>query len=323
MFYREWVSKINRRCGNMIKAELFAKVEKRHNPGWISVYSFSEPDALEILASGTSQGFARYIPAAEELVIDLDDGDSQLPALVGVLEALGLGFRVYSSGSKGFHVHIPHQLIEDFRLPYSHKNFVENLRVKADFSLYRPNSLVALPGRIHPKTGKRKTLVSEVAGTPLALNLVEQPPKPEGPVFSFDDDMPEFNRRVTGLYMLTKLAGKAPAEGDRHLAIWKTAKMLCEAGFSREAVEPLIMEINESWPNPKSLEGVEEALDGAYRQRSRKRGSSEESAKPGPSVAQQDKPSSQDSGLKSPSTTKTARSPKSQKSGTGAKAATN
>lgn len=274
-FYREWVTKLNRRCGNMVPVELTGKILARHNPGYTSVYLFAEQAALEIAASGVSQGFSRYQPAASSLVIDLDtDSDAQLATLEMALAALGCAYKVYSSGRKGFHVDIPHQFVEDFRLPYSHKHFVETLGIKADFSLYRPNSLVALPGRIHPKTGNRKELVKTVEGNTLSLNIVEEPPKEKHARFDFSDEMPEFNKRVTGLFMLATLAGSKPEMGDRHNLIWKTAKMLYEGGFSQEAIEALIVEIAELWPIPKDPEESRAAISQAFHNRKSPRGSS-------------------------------------------------
>ncbi len=261
--YREWTTALNSRCGNMMPVDLFDKILTRRDSGYQGVYMFSEDVALDIIASGSSAGFSRYTPAAQEVIIDLDDGDRQKAALTETLLKHGFLFQVWFSGGKGYHFTIPHQFIQDKRLPYSHLRWVESLGIVADWSLYRPGSIVSLPGRVHPKTKIKKHLLETYDGKPLELPLHEIPDKPEFRVTEVSDD----EQRIIGLYKLSKLVAEPPTEGDRHIKLWSCAKNLADGGFSFAAVETILQEINSIWPVPKNREEVLKAVVQAFQAR--------------------------------------------------------
>lgn len=260
-FYREWTSAVNARCGNMIPVEKFDLILKRRDPGFCSVYSYSEDVALDIIASGSSAGFSRYTPASDWLIIDLDDGDRQLQKAIDGLKLLGIGFQVWSSGGKGYHLTVPHQFIQDKALPYSHQRFVERLGLAADWSLYGNHSLVSLPGRIHKKTKARKTLIHTFEGGRLELPLLPVPDRPEFRATAVSDN----EQRIIGLSKLRMLLTNPPLPGQRHTRLWSCAENLASGGFSFAAIEPLLQEINNQWENPKTPEEVSNAVEQAFR----------------------------------------------------------
>lgn len=261
MYYREWAQAVNGRCGNMIPVDKFDLILKRRDPGFCSVYAFPEEVALDMIASGSSAGLSRYTPASDWLVIDLDDGDKQLQKTIDALVQQGLGFTVWSSGSKGYHITVPHQFIADKALPYSHLRFVENLGIAADWSLYRPSSLVALPGRIHKKTKVKKLLIHTYEGGLLDLPILPIPDKPEFRVTAVSD----LEQRLVGLSKLKILLTQPPENGQRHTRLWSCAENLAAGGFSFAAIEPLLQEINQLWDNPKSPDEVTAAVEQAFR----------------------------------------------------------
>lgn len=261
-FYYEWASKVNARGGRMLPVSTLEAMPRLKDPGFRSVYLFYAEDAQSIISSGHSSGFARYEPTSDILFIDLDDGELQLPALEGALSQLGLAYEVWSSGGKGYHFHIQQEIVTGFDVPYSQRAFVESLGVKFDASIYQPNSLIALPNRKHPRTGKLKSLVRTVEGRPLMLPIV---PTPEShKPFEFLEEGSE-DQRVMALSMLAWLV-KEPEKGKRHIAIWRTAKTMAAAGFSFEFAELTIMEIISTWTNQKSHEESLKPIKAAYRQ---------------------------------------------------------
>jgi hypothetical protein len=112
------------RTGNIVSAKAI-QVLAGPAPGYSSVYAFYEPDARMIRMQGNSRGFARFPVYAECLILDIDGGDEQMKRVIPKLDAMGLGYQVYISGGKGYHIYIPHDPIYSPDLPYSHLKWVE------------------------------------------------------------------------------------------------------------------------------------------------------------------------------------------------------
>ncbi len=254
----EWVGPKLNRCGNMIPVSGLSRVLAQHNPGYASVYWFSEADAREIRASGHSRGLSSYAVAADRVWIDIDTGDGGMRKATKILDEHGGGYEVWSSGGKGYHIAIPHELIYDKRLPYSHKVFVESLGIDCDLSLYQHSRVLSLSGRIHPITGKRKQFVERVDGMQPQIKLVD-PPKIDIQVDEADIT-PAF-----ALHQMTKLAEREPTPGNRHTRIWSVAMSCAKAGLSFSATLGMVQEIVSRWLNPKEPEEVERAVAQAYR----------------------------------------------------------
>ena len=104
MRYREWALMPDRRRGCMLPVSIVDKFSAAPDAGYASVYEFDEADALDIRDSGSSAGLARFDVTAATLTLDLDKGTGQLNRTKDALRALGLGYSVYDSGGKGYHV---------------------------------------------------------------------------------------------------------------------------------------------------------------------------------------------------------------------------
>lgn len=260
MLYREWCLYPNTRRGCMLPLNVLAKFEKAADAGYASVYMFDETAALEIRASGSSSGLARFPVYTDTLTLDLDKGEAQLKR---VREAIvGLEYKVYESGGKGFHVVIAlDRMVSGTNVPYSQRQWVEALNVEADLSLYQAGHIISLPGRKHPKTGKRKRLTDSVEGRKLSLPLLDRPQ----PQFSFQDTHQGNLER--GLWRLLGLLQSEPGVGNRHTALWGTAKELADAGLEFDTVLNLLTEVNAKWDEPKAAEEVKAAVTQAYKQR--------------------------------------------------------
>lgn len=255
----EWVKQPNKRAGNMVSAEVLATSATHRNAGFRTVYSFSEVDAAQIRSTGSSAGLAYYTPCSDSLTIDLDDGEKTLPILLDRILSRGLRCEVWSSGGKGYHLILFHELICDKRLPYSHFRFVEQLSagLKFDDTLYRPSSLISLPGRLHSKTKRKKRLIEVWEGEPLMLELFDKPEK-SSPV---GDDVTMLTEAISHLQ---DLSVRQPREGQRHNRLWLCAKCFQEAGISRETAEELLIAVNSQWESPKDESDVRESVRQAY-----------------------------------------------------------
>jgi len=231
--------------------------------GYRSHYLFDETDALAIRATGCSQGFSQYIVSADQVIIDLDDGDASVVALEARINALGYGYELWESGGKGWHFVLFHELIRSADLPFSHRCFVLDLAPTADLSLYRHSSLISLPGRKHPKTGRKKKLIRKKEGSLVTFAMKQNP-------------IPEFKLKaggglsltVAGLNNFATMALIEPQLGNRHTKIWSASKQLADAGWEFDTVLGLACEVNNTWKTPKSNEEVRAAVFQAYSARS-------------------------------------------------------
>jgi hypothetical protein len=239
--------------------DLEAITQYHKNPGFMSLYAYSEEDAQKIVESGSSCGFDRYTPASDFLAIDIDTGEADLAHAEAQLE--GYGYEVWVSGSKGFHIILRHELIHDKRLPYSHSQWVKERGIRCDFSLYQAGRIFRLPRCIHQKTGRRKTLLRIVAGSPITVDLVEKP-KVE---FSFGGGGDGDYKSALG--RLWSLAEEGLQEGSRNNKIWSISAALVDAGFELDAVKSFISHINSKQVAPLDEEELSLAVLSAGKKR--------------------------------------------------------
>lgn len=226
-------------------------------PGYCSVYAFNEIDAKQIRALGNSRGFARFSVYAECLILDIDGGDEQMRRVIPKLDALGLGYDVYESGGKGYHIYIWHEPIYSPNLPYSHLCWVEANGIECDKSLYQHGRILSLPGRVHPKTGKRKQFVESKEGAMPVIELQTAP--------TFDITPDGSKDMVFVFRQLSRLVEFEPDQGKRHTRLWSAAANCAFAGMSQTWTEEVLQEINSKWRNPKEPEEVVAAVSQAYR----------------------------------------------------------
>jgi hypothetical protein len=258
VFYREWARRLNDRKANFITLEDMECVIKYvANPGFMSLYAFSEEDALSLKATGVSRGYDQYTPASDFLAIDIDDGDEGLVRAEAALSKYE--YSVWTSGSKGYHIILPHDFLHDKRLPNSHKEFVDGLGIKYDASLYQAGRIFRLPNCIHQKTGKKKVKLRDHAGVRVEISLKEKP-KVE---FTFQSD--EEGDVGAALGRLWSLGTVGAEEGSRNTTVWGVAVDLINAGFEADAVVSFLQTINSTWSAPLPEEEVELAVRSAIR----------------------------------------------------------
>jgi hypothetical protein len=197
------------------------------------------------------------VVAADRVTLDIDNPDD-INTVLEKLDSLKLGYEVWDSG-RGYHVVIPHEMISDARLPYSHRCWVEQLGLPVDYSLYQHSRILRLPGAVNAKTGRRKQFVERVDGVKPTIELRSPP------VFAFQPDG-GLKTIATVLNHFQRLALSEPLPGNRHTQIWSAARSACDAGLSSSATLEILTEVNNSWQHPKELNEVEKAVIQAYKQ---------------------------------------------------------
>jgi hypothetical protein len=264
MRYYEWASKPEHRKGRMVSEEDLRRIiTNMKDPGYSSVYSFSSEAALKIIEQGSSKGLGQYPVASNRLVIDIDSDDPHYSEGImrdysSFLRSDGLAHTVWFSGSKGYHIEIPHEWIESIDLPYSHLKAVESFNFEVfDRSLYQHGRLLSLPGRIHPKTGKRKVKIEEYGGDLLTVTLQQK----EETRFDFSTISSSLGTVLNDLSFMCNLQ---PKEGNRHTILWGMAKDCATVGLPMHITEYILQEINKLWKNPKQPEDVKRAIMQGY-----------------------------------------------------------
>jgi hypothetical protein len=258
-WWTEWASRPSARKGVMIPVEDLPKLEASSDAGFRSVYEYSDAAAKEIQAAGTSKNFARFEQHSSTLFIDLDNGEKDLLRLRQWIGDSKARADLYTSGSKGYHAHIAIVPMLGSNVPTSQAHFAAGLGIEVDPSLYRPGSLIALPGRLHAKTKKRKTLVESIHGQPIEIPLIEAQPKLD---FSkYTESEGTLQQVLQEMYCL---ASSPPKNGNRYQSLSWLAKLGCKAGITPYAMFNFLQELNKTWMNPKPQDELERAIKDGY-----------------------------------------------------------
>lgn len=263
-FYREWAPALNRRKGLFIPDSNFELIKNYRNPGYSSIYLLSKEDAQTFKASGSSSGVKDCPVAAYELWIDIDTGLTGLEPVASKIEEAGFEFDLYSSGGKGYHIRIPHALLYDIRLPHSHKMFLKRLLgaafAQVDATLYQHGRLLSLPGRIHPKTGNQKTFLKHFPGSRPIIDIVDTEVKA-----NFEKFNPNLELLSEGLLAAFDLSCIEPGKGGRHMALWKTAKTLADAGLEFYTVLDILNGVNSLWTDQKTSDELQQVVSSIFK----------------------------------------------------------
>lgn len=248
----EHAPKLEARRGYMFPADKQHLLETRKDAGFRSVYMFSKDDAEAIQRRGSSKGFNNLEVYADRLFIDLDGGDAELEL---ALKALwGYGFHVYSSGSKGYHIELPHKPYFG-AIPEAHLEWVTNNHTPHDASIYKRSSIIALPGRKHPTTGRKKELI---------MTFVGKEPEFKEPKLQ----RPKIVETVTELSFVlmraARLAENEPVKGGRQTALWSLAQSLADAGLAKDTTLDIVRKVNEQWDSPKPDSEILRAVSAPY-----------------------------------------------------------
>jgi hypothetical protein len=231
--------------------------------GFRSVFSFAEPEAQTIIASGCSKGFKLLPVVCNTWFIDIDRKDIPVSDLISRLDKLDASYEVYQTPSKGFHLHVDVATLQGKDVPYTIRMLTSHYFPEADLSVCKASSLIRLPNT-PGKNGKVKTLIEKCErGTLLEVGLRAQPEAVE-----------KFDIRPVGeseelKFFFSDLAyrcNKSPGPGKRNETLWILAKKACELGVDINCARSLISMVNDSWgPEAHGFAEVVRAVQAGYR----------------------------------------------------------
>ena len=242
-------TKMNRVCRFLPKTEL------PQHTGYRSVYGFDDLAISYFEEVGSTRGCKNIVTAvyADEMLLDFDEGvggyDAKAEAekLWHWLVGHEYSFQVWDSGGRSIHFHIPHEPVWSKHLPYSHKCFMDRLGVKSDESIFQTGRLFRLPGTLHEKTLRKKTLLESAEGKLLVVPIIEEPPRQRLQA-CFDGE--------GVLHLATRLsmvANRPFQNGERNRKFFCLAMDVLSGGFSSDFCRELCEKVND--------ELLEEPLD--------------------------------------------------------------
>lgn len=274
MLYHEYAHSPEKRNGTMVPRSAALDFYSRPDSGYFSVYLFDEAACFSIRAQGDSTGLSRFPVYSDRLWIDFDASDSTTQEVERVkayvrevtrqLQALDYNFTVWDSGSKGFHIAIKIDPMVGKDVPWSQGQYVQTtMKLTCDLSLYQHGRLLSNPGRVHPKTGRRKTKVfSHQGSTILSIPMLVAPKKLDVD----SDSLTDADLGRIGYQRLASFIQDTPLAGMRHTKLWSLASGLFEAGMSRDLVSMNCLYVNKFLPDPKPDDEVLRAVTQAANQ---------------------------------------------------------
>lgn len=273
MRYLEFAVEPFQRSGTMIPLSAYNDILKLPDPGYCSVYQFTQTDAFAIRAGGRSKDFGRLSVYADRLWMDFDGKDltdesvaeakSRTQAAAKILKNLGASFTVWFSGGKGFHICTKIQPMDGIGVPYSQSQYVTALGVVCDMSLYQHGRLLSNPGRLHKKTGKRKELIHTHTGDTLLQIPYSEPLVTTLPNLG---NMSSSDKAKLSVLRMLSILNNPPETGMRHTRMWSWAMSAFESGLSEDWIWQNLLLINSLLPDPKSIEDVRACMSRAKSQ---------------------------------------------------------
>ena len=261
MYYIEWVPDLERRSGLLMPIDKVERLVRLGLSGHTTLYQFDQAVADHVKELGHSRGFHKYPCSSRVLIMDCDLGDKGMLEISAKLQALGLRHYIYCSGGKGHHIYVPlTERMTGVHVPYSQKCWVKDAGLSdlVDTGIYHAGHLIAAPGRIHAKTGVRKTFLKEVPGNYLSVRYVEPDIILDGIEFAGEE-----SKLLMGISGLQDLI-EQPKQGHRHTRIWSVSQALAEAGMPQSTCESIMVFLNSTWPDPKEDDDVIISVGQAY-----------------------------------------------------------
>lgn len=145
--------------------------------GFRSVYGFDRETRDMILTRGSVRDLDGLPVYSDTLFIDFD-GMEGVNVLDNALRGEGIRYEVWDTGRRGVHFHIPIAPMFGPGVPYSQLRWVrEHAPGEWDGTVYRPHSVIRLPGTMHEKNpGHGKEVLWASPGKTLIIPALTPPP---------------------------------------------------------------------------------------------------------------------------------------------------
>lgn len=260
-WFKEYSKTPMHRSGTMIPST--QKIDK----GYCTLYHFNQLDSEAVTASGCSRGLGAFSVRSNVLMIDIDrdtpsEANKALSEALIEVRKLNAPTKVWFSGKKGYHIGIRIEEMIGKDVPYSQHEFVKQLQIPYDESLYQHARLLSNEGRIHPDTGKPKKLIDSfnLDKPRLFIPMVKDTSTKKEEVETWSD----VDELHIGLARLMISIENGLPEGARHTTFWSISSQLHRAGLQENTILDLMINLNNTLRNPKDEQEVERAVRQAF-----------------------------------------------------------
>lgn len=238
---------------------LLSKDEFEGLGGFISVFGFGPEAAHFVSQTGRTSGIGSFPLYADTLYLDFDDNEEAMERSTKTLYNLGNSFRLYDTGGRGYHIHIPIVPIHRVGLNYYMKKVCADLFPGADLSIFKSTGVIRLPGTYHSKTGKSKVLKAAYTGK--VMNIDDHRPKNFVPVKQYyeeDDDQLRY-------WLLQDITMKV-GQGDRNNHAFHIAATCCRLKMPKLEAASMVEDWNREYCCPPlGVNEVKAVLNSVYR----------------------------------------------------------
>ncbi len=238
-------------------------VEFRDLPGltgYASVYSISAESAEAIITAGSTAKFAGVV-WSERLWIDID-GLDKLEEVEKRLQQRKLGYDVWFTGGRGYHLGVNRDCFPSHLLPHQDKQWAKATfgGDLVDLGIYTHLHLFRLPNTLHERTGKPKEFLRSVPG-----NMLELPRYDRGNTANIGS----FGNGSSPASIFSNfevMAKVGPVRvGNRHSVLVSTGYSLARHGVTAEAALWWLSEMNKYFEEPKSEEEIIKVVQDVFR----------------------------------------------------------
>ena len=216
---------------------------------------------------------------------DLSDAHMELGRLVEYLDFREVGYELWFSGSKGFHIMVPTSQFE-FK-PTDNTDILKRLAegigeasgITIDTSIYNASRVFRMGGSINPKTGLYKVPVSPTDSLEDILEKAKSPkedPYPEPDDYGVNDVLMAAYEEVQGLIKVnrtiapvddpknTRIVPTGIATGGRNEACYTMARKLARRGVAENDAKFFCEAWSNSLPEPMESREVSKTVSSAY-----------------------------------------------------------
>ena len=248
-----------------VPMKLIPASEIYNHVGFMSTYLFPTETKDWIMSNynpkfdvtGSMVGLiAAQLPIYSDILyVDFDvNPETDAKLLCADLREMNIGYSVWNTGGRSYHVHIKCNPKCDYRVPNSQRVWIsgwaEARNAIVDYSIYKANALFRLPNTLHSKTGKPKVLLDKYEGTPLEYELIETTTKPSVAPANIKEGLTSLWRQIL-----------TPVEaGQRQFTVYKIASQGTELGLSESEITDICMFWNSKLIQPLTLEQITDKI---------------------------------------------------------------
>jgi len=228
--------------------------------GFISVFGYGPATSEMIKDQNGTYGLANTKLNSDLFYLDFDDNDDAYHLSLTTLDTLGVQYKAYHTGGRGYHIHIPIEPIQRVGLGHLMKKIAEEKFPGSDLSLYKTSGMIRIEGTKHVSTGGKKMQVLDKPGKVLNLDSIKLESKFVPTLYTNEESKDALRVK------LIKLMESYIDQGGRNNHGFRIAATCRSLELDRDQAEKAVSQWNSRKCNPSmKLAEVSSIINSAYR----------------------------------------------------------